>query len=280
MSARPDLLGAIVAAARRRVADQRARVSLPEVEHAAASRPAPAGRFQKALSTDARINVIAECKRRSPSRGVLRWDYDPVAIATSYERAGAAAISVLTEPGFFDGTLDHLSAVAHAVSCPVLRKDFVVDEYQILEARAAGAAAVLLIVAALDDGELQRLVAAAAAAGLDALVEVHDEVELKRALAIGATIVGVNNRNLKTLTVDVEAAQRLAPLMPRDVVRIAESGLRTGGDVRTLSSVGYDAFLIGERFMTTDDPGAALGQLIADASARGSSPTETVRSAR
>jgi len=279
MSAPPDLLGAIVAAAKRRVADQRERVSSAEIERAAAARPEPNGCFKSALSAEGRVNIIAECKRRSPSSGVLRWNYDPVAIATGYERAGAAAISVLTEPGFFDGSLDHLSSVAAAVTCPVLRKDFVVDEYQILEARAAGASAVLLIVAALDDDDLKRLFSAAAAAGLDALVEVHDEVELSRAVAIGATIVGVNNRNLKTLAVDVEAAQRLAPAMPAGLVRVAESGLRTGADLRALSAVGYHAFLIGERFMAADDPGAALAGLIADSSGMAAAP-ETARSAR
>jgi indole-3-glycerol phosphate synthase len=211
---------------------------------------------------------------------VLRWEYDPSAIAAGYERAGAAAISVLTEPGFFDGTLGDLTAVTAAVKCPVLRKDFIVDEYQILEARAAGASAVLLIVAGLDDGELRRLFAVAGQMGVDALVEVHDELELKRALAIGATIVGVNSRNLKTLAVDIEAAQRLAPLMPGGIVRVAESGLRTGADVRTLSAVGYHAFLIGERFMDTDDPGAALSGLITEASTPASAATDTVRSVR
>jgi indole-3-glycerol phosphate synthase len=280
MSAQPDLLGAIMAAAQRRVADQRARVSMADIERAAASRPAPAGAFATALSTGGRVNVIAECKRRSPSRGVLRWEYDPSAIAAGYERAGAAAISVLTEPGFFDGRLGDLTAVAAAVKCPVLRKDFIVDEYQILEARAAGASAVLLIVAGLGDGELRRLFAAAGQMGVDALVEVHDELELKRALAIGATVVGVNNRNLKTLAVDVEAAQRLAPLMPDGVVRVAESGLRTGADVRTLSAAGYHAFLIGERFMSTEDPGAALSGIITEASTPAFTATDTVRSVR
>jgi indole-3-glycerol phosphate synthase len=278
MIAQPDLLGAITAAAARRVADRRARVSLADVERAAAAHPAPAGVFTRALSTQGRVNIIAECKRRSPSRGILRWDYDPVAIAKGYEGAGAAAISVLTEPGFFDGSIDHLSAVAGAVSCPVLRKDFIVDEYQILEARAAGASAVLLIVAALDDVDLRRLFNAASSAGLDALVEVHDELELRRALAVGAGIIGVNNRNLKTLSVDIEAAHRLAPLMPPGVVRVAESGLRTASDLRTLSHLGYRAFLIGERFMTVADPGAALAGLIREASADTSAATGAVRS--
>ena len=279
MSATPDLLDAIVAGAKRRVADQRERVSVTDIERAAAAPPDPNGRFRSALSVHGRFNIIAECKRRSPSRGVLRWNYDPVAIATGYERAGAAAISVLTEPGFFDGSLDHLSSVSAAVTCPVLRKDFVIDEYQILEARAAGASAVLLIVAALDDGELQRLFSAAAGTGLDALVEVHDERELSRAVAIGASIVGVNNRNLKTLAVDVEAAHRLAAEMPGGVVRVAESGLRTAGDLRALSTLGYHAFLIGERFMSADDPGAALAGLIAAASGMPAA-AEAARSAR
>ena len=153
------------------------------------------------------MNVIAECKRRSPSRGVLRADYDPVAIARGYAEAGAAAISVLTEPTFFDGSLDHLRAVRAAVAVPVLRKDFIVSEYQILEAKAAGADAVLLIVAALDPVELRALAGCAAGLGLDALVEVHDAGELRAAIDAGARIVGVNNRNLRTLEVDVKASE-------------------------------------------------------------------------
>jgi indole-3-glycerol phosphate synthase len=189
-----------------------------------------------------------------------------VSIARGYEDAGAAAISVLTEPTFFDGQLDHLRAVREAVACPLLRKDFIVDEYQLLEARAAGADAVLLIVAALSDGALTALSTAARGMAMDVLVEVHDELELDRAVAAGADIIGVNNRNLRTLAVDVDASFRLAAAMPPGVLAVAESGLTTGNDLRRLGAAGYRAFLIGERFMTTPVPGTALAALMADAS--------------
>lgn len=209
------------------------------------------------------VNIIAECKRRSPSRGVLRSAYDPVAIATAYERGGAAAISILTEPGFFDGALDHLIAVRNAVKIPLLRKDFMVHEYQLLEARAAGADAILLIVAALNDADLRRLADGAQALGLAALVEVHDLTECDRALNAGASIIGVNNRNLRTLQVDLEASHVIAARIPRDVIGVSESGLKTPADLQTMKALGYRAFLMGERFMVDPDPGAALAGLMA-----------------
>ena len=255
-----DLLKAIVAATRTRVITRRASVSLESLEARTIVQSAPRG-FRNALAAPG-LRVIAECKRRSPSRGVLREDYLPAAIASSYERAGAAAISVLTEPTFFDGDLAHLEAVRTAVELPLLRKDFIVDEYQLVEARAAGADAVLLIVGALDDTEVRRLMPAATALGLDVLVEVHDEGELDRALAAGATLVGVNNRNLRTLAVDVDASFRLAARLPKDVLAVAESGLRKRDDLERLAEAGYKAFLIGERLMTTADPGAALAALL------------------
>lgn len=214
------------------------------------------------------IRVIAECKRRSPSKGVLRPHYDAVAIAGQYATAGAAAISILTEPGFFDGALDHLVAV-HAAhpDVPLLRKDFTVDEYQIAEAVLAGASAVLLIVAALDQPALVRLLAFASQVGIDVLTEVHDENEAHRAMDAGATIVGVNNRNLKTLEVSIDTAYRVAPIIAPARVRVAESGLRTGADLASLYATGYGAFLIGERFMTEANPGEALASVIGDARA-------------
>jgi indole-3-glycerol phosphate synthase len=258
-----DLLDAIVAGTRKRVADAMARRRWQDVELDVTRRARPRG-FRSSLAAPG-VRVIAECKRRSPSRGVLRADYDPVAIARGYEHAGAAAISILTEPTFFDGELGHLRAVRDAVASPLLRKDFIVDEYQLLEARAAGADAVLLIVAALSDTELTALSTAARGLSMDVLVEVHDEPELDRAVAAGADVVGVNNRNLRTLAVDVDASFRLAAAMPPGVLAVAESGLRTGDDLRRLGAAGYQAFLIGERFMTTPDPGAALAALMADA---------------
>jgi indole-3-glycerol phosphate synthase len=206
--------------------------------------------------------VIAEHKRRSPSRGAIREDLEPAEVARGYEKAGAAALSVLTDEPFFGGRIEHLVAARAATSLPVLRKDFVVDPWQIWEARAAGADAVLLIVAALEDDELSSLLALAGEAGLDALVEVHDRDELDRALGAGARIVGVNNRNLKTLEVSLDTALSLAPAIPDDVVAVAESGIGTADDIRRLRESGFAGFLIGERLMTAPDPGAALRSLL------------------
>ena len=268
----PDLLATIVAATRQAVRDRERTVP----ETVLASR-VPAGRdgkarFEAALSAAGGPNVIAECKRRSPSRGILRADYRPEAIATAYERNGAAAVSVLTEPTFFDGSLDHLRAVRAAVDIPVLRKDFVVAPYQLLEAAAGGADAVLLIVAALDDAELVALHTRAGELGLGVLVEVHDTGELERAARAGAKVVGVNNRNLRTLAVDVGASHRLAAQMPAGVIGVAESGLRTSADLGRLGAAGYRAFLIGETFMTAPDPGTALRDLLAGVPAADAAP--------
>jgi indole-3-glycerol phosphate synthase len=258
----PDLLQAIVAATSRIVEARREKES-PAALEARAAGAAPRGAlFAEALGRAGRVNVIAECKRRSPSRGVLAASYDPVAIARRYEAGGAAAISVLTEPTFFDGSLAHLTAVRAAVGVPVLRKDFVVDEYQLLEARACGADAVLLIVAALDQEALVRLQARAWELGLAALVEVHDDAELDRALEGGARLVGVNNRDLRTLAVDVDASRRLAARIPGGVVAISESGLRSRADLDALAAMGYRAFLIGERFMVDPSPEQAVRELL------------------
>jgi indole-3-glycerol phosphate synthase len=260
-----DLLATIVAATRRIVEVREQREPLSALAARAEKREPSIGRFRAAIGTLVKVpRVIAECKRRSPSRGVLRPDYDPVAIALGYEKAGAAAVSVLTEPTFFDGALDHLQAVRSAVGIPVLRKDFVVSEYQLLEARAARADAVLLIVAALDPRALAALHARALALGLDVLVEVHSADELTVAIDAGAQIVGVNNRNLRTLEIDVTASETLAARMPRGMVTVSESGLKTAEDLVRLRQLGYDAFLIGERFMTEKDPGGALQALLRD----------------
>jgi indole-3-glycerol phosphate synthase len=258
----PDLLTTIVAATRARVEAQRARVPAAVLAERMRDGVGRRGAFAAALSRPDRVNVIAECKRRSPSKGVLRRDYDAAAIARDYERAGAAAISVLTEPTFFDGHLDHLRAVRAVVDVPILRKDFIVDEYQLLEARAAGADAALLIVAALDADTLGRLHAQATALGLDVLVEVHDEHELERAAAAGARIIGVNNRNLRTLAVDVDASRRLVARLPGGVIAVAESGLRDAEEIDGLRRRGYHAFLIGERLVTAPQPGEALAHLL------------------
>jgi indole-3-glycerol phosphate synthase len=262
MSAASDLLQAIVAGTRRIVAIRREREPLAALERRAAAMSPRREAFEAALETPGRMNVIAECKRRSPSKGVLRAAYDPVALARQYEHGGAAAISVLTEPTFFDGALEHLRAVREAVSLPLLRKDFIVDEYQLLEARAAGADAALLIVAALAQAELVRLQACAREIGLATLVEVHDEQELARALESGTRIVGVNNRSLRTLRVDVDGSYRLAAHIPRHVIAVSESGLQGREDLDRLSAAGYRAFLIGERFMTAANPAQALAELL------------------
>jgi indole-3-glycerol phosphate synthase len=262
VSTTPDLLEAIVAATRARVGAAKALEPREAIERRAAARAPHAAAFTERLSRAGSINVIAECKRRSPSRGVLRTAYDPVAIASGYEQAGAAAISVLTEPGFFDGSLRHLETVRDTVTIPLLRKDFIVDEYQLLEARAAGADAILLIVAALADAELVSLSKAAHALGLAALVEVHDVAECRRAFDAGATIIGVNNRNLRTLQVDLHASRDVAQMLPAGVIGISESGLKTPADLQSMKTLGYQAFLMGERFMIEPDPGAALAALL------------------
>lgn len=268
-AARPDVLEAIVAATRARVARARARRPAAELVRAAGARTPDAQAFVAALARPARVNIIAECKRRSPSRGVLRAAYDPAAIARSYTKAGAAAVSVLTEPAFFDGSLDHLADVREATPLPLLRKDFVIDAYQLLEARAAGADAVLLIAAALGGAELAQLIREAAALGLAALVEVHDAEDCDRALAADARLIGVNNRNLRTLEVDLDVSGAIAARLPPDRVAVSESGLRTGGELSALARLGYRAFLVGERFMTEPDPGAALAGLIASVEGAG-----------
>lgn len=256
-----SLLRTIVAASKRAVAEREVRSPLAMLEESAPVRQA--GAFRTALEVDgSNPNIIAECKRRSPSKGILREQYDAGAIAASYEAAGAAAISVLTEPAFFDGALAHLAAVRAAVSVPVLRKDFIVTRYQLAEARAAGADAVLLIAAALDDETLRDLLRSAEAYGLDALVEVHDAEELERAVSAGAAIIGVNSRNLHTLDVDTAALHALAGRIPLGVVAVAESGIRDAATVQALRGEGYRAFLVGERFMTAEDPGAALAALL------------------
>jgi indole-3-glycerol phosphate synthase len=262
-SSTPDLLAAILAATRKVVESRRAREPLPALAARATARPPRGDVFHAAVATPGRVNIIAECKRRSPSRGVLRQAYTPDTIARGYQAAGAAAISVVTEPAFFDGSLDHLESVRAAVSIPVLRKDFVVDEYQLFEAVACGADAVLLIVSALTDGALVALQARAESLGLAVLVEVHDAPELDRALGAGARIIGVNNRDLRTLNVDVRASDDLAARIPSDVVAVSESGLTATADIARLRALGYRAFLIGERFMTAADPAAALAEFIA-----------------
>lgn len=263
-----DLLTAIVAATRRIVEVREA--ARPHAVLAREQQREPEGSaFEAALrgsgEPDAGLpqaaRVIAECKKRSPSKGILREDYDPAAHARAYEKAGAAAISVLTEPTFFDGDPRHLREVRLAVDLPLLRKDFIVSEYQLLEAVVLGADAVLLIVGALNDSDLKHLLTAGATFGLAVLVEVHDTTEMRRALDAGARIIGVNSRNLRTLSVNLGVLEEVAAELPEDVISVAESGIRLPADLVRLSAAGYDAFLVGERLMTQADPGAALREL-------------------
>ncbi len=261
----PDLLETIVAATRCALGENVTSEVIAELERAARDREPQGRAFVEALRAPGRCRVIAECKRRSPSRGVIRKTYDPAAIASDYAGAGAAAISVLTEPSFFDGALEHLAAVRREVGLPLLRKDFIVDRRQLVEARAAGADAVLLIVAALDDRALRELAATASDLGLAVLTEVHDRQELDRALDAGASVIGVNNRNLRTLQVDLDASRTLIEAIPEGVVAVAESGLRKAQDLVDLRQVGYDAFLIGESLMQNAAPGASLTGLLQEA---------------
>ena len=273
----PDLLATIVAATRHTIAERERRCSASALAAQMASATPRGARFVAALRAPGGVRVIAECKRRSPSRGVLRADYRPDRIAAAYEAHGAAAVSVVTEPTFFDGALDHLRAVRAAVDLPVLRKDFIVARYQLLEAVAAGADAVLLIVAALDETALVTLLDEAASLGLAVLVEVHDGAELRCALQAGAIVIGVNNRNLRTLSVDVAVSRTLVVEMPPGTVAVAESGLRTSADLVDLGAAGYHAFLIGETLITTPEPGETLGRLIDGARPAASNMETTVR---
>lgn len=222
-----------------------------------------AGSFAEALARPGAVNVIAEVKHRSPSKGVIREDFNPVCIALGYRDAGAAALSVLCEEDFFGGSLDHLKAIRGHVDLPLLRKDFIFDEYQIHESAAAGADALLLIVAILGDELLARLVDLARSLKLDTLVEVHSAFEMERAVRAGARVIGVNNRDLTTFTVDLSVSTELAPLAPEGAVLVSESGINSAREVRSLKSAGYHAFLIGEHFMRAADPGDALRGLVA-----------------
>lgn len=261
-----DILQRILARKAEEVAERSARVTLAELSARIHALPPTRG-FADAL--EAKIDagqpaVIAEIKKASPSKGVIRANFDPAAIAASYARAGAACLSVLTDADFFHGHEDALAQARAACELPVLRKDFIVDEYQVHEARAIGADAILLIVAALDDAHLLHLSLLAAELDLDVLVEVHDEAELERALDIPATLIGVNNRNLRTFETSLDTTLRLRPAVDYDRTIVAESGIRTREDVRALRDVGIGAFLVGEAFMRADDPGAELARLFFD----------------
>jgi indole-3-glycerol phosphate synthase len=256
-----SVLDEILAHKREELSEARRRVP-PEAmaERAAARREAPRG-LRRALATARPPAVIAEIKRRSPSRGEIRPDLDPVGIAKAYADGGAAAISVLTDERYFGGSLGVLRAVRDATDLPLLRKDFVIDPYQIDEARVAGADAVLLIVAALDAAALGALLARARDLGLDALVEVHDAAELEVARGVGADLIGINNRNLHTFATDLGVTERLAPMAPPDALLVAESGILCHEDVQRLERAGARAFLVGESLMREADVGLALRRI-------------------
>lgn len=238
-------------------------VTPTEMSARAISMESSSRRFRAALATGEPPAVIAELKRRSPSRGEIRADFDPITCAKEYAEAGAAALSVLTDEHYFGGHLDYLQRVREVVGLPLLRKDFTVDLYQIDEARVAGADAVLLIASALAAEQLAEFRERAGGLSLDCLVEVHDEAELERALAAGADLIGVNNRNLATFEVDLSVTERLARQLPvdRDVLLVAESGISTRGDILRLSRAGAGAFLVGESLMRQPDIGRALREL-------------------
>jgi len=254
----------ILAHTRGVVAERKAAADLRAVERAAAEHE-PRG-FARALRVKAEgLAVIAELKKASPSKGLIRADFDAGLIAPMLEAGGAAVLSVLTDEKFFQGSLENLRRASAAVKIPCLRKDFMVDEFQVLEARANGADAILLIVAALSDAELRSLRESARSHGLDVLCEVHDREELERALALECECVGVNSRDLKTFEVSLERACELAAMLPESAVKVAESGIHTAADMKRLREAGYEAFLIGESLMRKDDPGMALRELLAAA---------------
>ena len=258
-----SVLGRIVDARRVSIA-HRQRV-LPEAVLRMAVKRATAPRDFAAALTRPQVNIIAELKKASPSSGLLREEFRPIELATRFERAGAAALSVLTEEEFFQGSAKDLREARKACEIPVLRKDFIVDPWQVLEARAIDADSFLLIVAVLSDAALTELLALGRELGMEPLIEVHTRAELDRAIAAGARIIGVNNRDLKTLEVNLDTSFDLVELIPEDCIAVCESGIRDGSQIQRLRAAGFDAFLIGEHLMTKADPDEALSALLATA---------------
>jgi indole-3-glycerol phosphate synthase len=252
------ILDEIVKVKRQEVARRKETVPLRTLERMVTGM-APTRDFKASLAPGA---IIAEVKRRSPSRGLLRTDFDPVRIAREYEAHGAAAISVLTDEGFFGGSDADLTDVKGAVALPVLRKEFIIDPYQIHESRAIGTDAVLLIAAILEENELREYRELAASLGLAALIEVHDRRELERALASGAELVGINNRDLKSFVTNIRTSIELAPLIPKDRIVVSESGIQTCSEIETLLQAGVQAFLIGETLIAAPDIGQKLEELL------------------
>jgi indole-3-glycerol phosphate synthase len=254
---RTHILTRIVEAKQRRLQVAKVRVPAPIVQRMAeTAKPVPS--FRQALEAPQRVRIIAEIKKASPSKGVLKSELDPGQQAAAYAQAGACAVSVVTEEDFFQGDLSWIRKAAEASKLPVLRKDFIYDTFQIYETRSTGASAILFIVAMLERNELKDLIALARQIQLEALVEVHDEAELGEALEAGASIIGINNRDLKTFNVDLQTSLRLAKMIPDDRLLVIESGISSKADVNLLLDAGADAFLIGEYLLASPDPAAAI----------------------
>jgi len=257
----PTILDQIVATKRQEI--EAARQRRPEAQLRRELAQSPAARdFFAAVSVPGRVNLIAEVKKASPSAKVIRADFDPIAIARTYQDHGAACLSVLTDAPYFQGHLSYLARIRAAVALPLLRKDFIIDEYQVVEARLAGADAILLIAEILDDATLAHLLARARTLGMAALVEFHDEANLPRVLASGADLVGVNNRDLKRFVTDLDLTLRLRDQIPAEVLLVSESGIRSRHDVERLEQAGVSAILVGEHLMRAQDIGLAVEQLL------------------
>ncbi len=256
-----DILTEIVTRKRERLAEAKRQAPLAELR-ATAPTTFGAGRFISALRRDG-VNIIAEIKRRSPSKGVIREAFDPAAIARNYTANGAAAISVLTEEDFFDGSINHLQKAREATPLPLLRKDFIFDEYQLYEALHAGADAVLLIAALLEVERIKSLMQEAKWLGLDILIEVHNREELEKALQCNPLLLGINNRDLRTFETTLDVSLELAADLPKTITLVSESGIRTREDIDRLRAAGFHAFLVGEQLMQAEDEGKALKELIA-----------------
>ena len=259
-----NTLDKICAAKRTHIAMQCSAVSLSEIKDRAKAAPPPVDFIKslKVFSANGGIALIAEIKKASPSKGIIREDFDPVEIARAYEIAGAACISVLTDVAYFQGCDDYLCDIKKAISLPVLRKDFMIDPYQIYESRALGADCILLIMAALEDSLARELYDLAGELGMGVLVELHDKKELERALDLNPAMIGVNARNLKTLKVDLQTTRDMVPLIPDSILKIAESGIGSNKTIKDLQHIGYRAFLVGESLMRQDNIEEAVRNLI------------------
>ena len=257
----PTILDKIIATKREEVARAKAETPEPQLRGRLAAAP-PLRDFLAALSAGPPIRLIAEVKKASPSKGVIRADFDPLAIAGIYQRHGATCLSVLTDPSYFQGSLEYLRQIRAAVDLPLLRKDFIIDPYQVIEARTAGADAVLLIAECLDDELLRRLYGAIVELGMTPLVELYEPANLARVLGLGARLVGINNRDLRTFETDLEHTMRLRREIPADRIVVGESGIRSREDVERLEAAGVQAMLVGETMMARPDLGAAVDELL------------------